>query len=210
MTEHIFHRIRQAPGAVLDRPTYHADSDEEQEKLSGGVIWKLERSQVFNEAGDPAWDAFLAGDWPRVMEIFESEREAIQKEVRGNTEQGLEFRRLRIVERPPTPYLQWESHSHRIFIECGHQIRALDSTEVASLETTSPLPELMVYGDQVLYQVRYDSVWTPIGAKRVDDPGLVAEAAEAIARLWRRGEPFLDYFAREIRGLPAPTLTPQV
>ncbi|WP_046468852.1 DUF6879 family protein [Allosalinactinospora lopnorensis] len=206
MSEQIFHRIRQARGRVLDRPTYHADSDQEQARLTGGVIWKLERSQVFNEVGDPAWEAMLAGDWARVMEIFESEREAISQELRDNAEQGLEFRRLRIVESPPTPYLRWESHSHRIFVECGHPIRALDAAEVAHLETVGPLPELMVYGDRVLYQVRYDEAWTPIGAKRVDDPELVSGAVEAIARLWRYGEPFPDYFEREIAGLPAPTV----
>ncbi|GAA3739237.1 DUF6879 family protein [Salinactinospora qingdaonensis] len=207
MSEHIFDRVRQAPGVVLDRPTYHADSDREQDKLDGGVIWKLERSQVFNEVGDAAWDAFVAGDWPRVMEIFESEREAIGEEIRANTEQGLEFRRLRVVEHPPTPYLQWESHSHRIFVECGHQIRALDAATVAPLETRAVLPELMVYGDRALYQVRYDGAWTPVGAKRVDDPELVSQTAEAIAGLWQESEPFLDYFHREIAERPIPKIT---
>ncbi|MFD0774410.1 DUF6879 family protein [Streptomonospora algeriensis] len=61
-----------------------------------------------------------------------------------------------------------------------------------------------VYGTRALYQVRYDGVWTPIGAKRVDDPELVAGAAAAIAELWERSEPFSDYFDREIAPLPPP------
>ncbi|RNL87535.1 hypothetical protein EFW17_01610 [Halostreptopolyspora alba] len=192
----MFDRIRAAEGTILDRPAYHADSDQEEEKLDGGVIWKLERAQYFNELDDPAWDAFVAGDWARVMEIFESERDAVRADVGRYVHQGLEFRRLRIVEDPPTPYLQWESHSHRIFAECGHAIRALDTPEVAHLEGANPLPELMIYGTRVLYQVRYDEAWTPIGAKRVDDPELVAGAAAAIAELWERGEAFSDYFDR--------------
>ncbi|MBB4930006.1 hypothetical protein F4561_000826 [Lipingzhangella halophila] len=207
MTDSIFDQIRAAEGIVLDRSTYHADSDREQEKLDDGVIWKLERAQFFNEVGDSAWDAFVAGDWARVMEIFESEREAIRKDVRDNAAQGLEFRRVRIVEDPPTPYLRWESQSHRIFVECGHAIRALDAAEVAPLETTAQLPELMVYGQRVLYQVRYDDQWTPIGAKRVNDASLVDGAATAIAELWERSEPFLDYFERAISGLSVPRIT---
>ncbi|GAA4938125.1 hypothetical protein GCM10023224_19160 [Streptomonospora halophila] len=204
MTDSIFDRIRSAEGLLLDRPTYHADSDDEEKKLDGGVVWKLERAQFFNEVGDEAWDAFVAGDWARVLEIFESERAAIRRDVARYGRQGVRFRRLRIVGDPPTPYLQWESHSHRIFVECGHDIRALDAAEVAGLERAAALPELMVYGDCVLYQVRYDEGWTPIGAKRVDDRDLVTEAAAAVAALWKRSEPFPDYFRRCIAELPAP------
>ncbi|GAB3438013.1 hypothetical protein GCM10027570_00780 [Streptomonospora sediminis] len=204
MGDSIFDRIRTAEGTVLDRPTFHADSDREEDQLDGGVVWKLERSQFFNELDDPAWDAFVAGDWTRVMEIFEGERDWIRREVGRYTRQGLQFRRLRIVEYPPTPYLQWESHSHRIFVECGHAISALPTTAIAHLETAASLPELMVYGQQVLYQVRYNGQGTPIGAKRVDDPALVASAVAAITDLWRRSEPFLDYFNRDIAPLPVP------
>ncbi|MFC4866869.1 DUF6879 family protein [Streptomonospora arabica] len=204
MSESIFDRIRAAEGTVLDRPTFHADSDREEEKLDGGVIWKLERAQFFNELDDPAWDAFIEGDWTRVLEIFTGEREWIRGEVARYARRGLRFRRLRIVEDPPTPYLQWESHSHRIFVECGHDIRALDAAEVAGLERAAALPELMVYGDRVLYQVRYDEGWTPIGAKRVDDRDLVTEAAAAVAALWKRSEPFPDYFRRVISPLATP------
>ncbi|MFD0774409.1 hypothetical protein ACFQZ2_10770 [Streptomonospora algeriensis] len=50
----VFDRIRAAEGTILDRPTFHADSDREEEKLDGGVVWKLERSQFFNELDDAA------------------------------------------------------------------------------------------------------------------------------------------------------------
>ncbi|KII00167.1 hypothetical protein LP52_03765 [Streptomonospora alba] len=198
--------MRAAEGTVLDRPTFHADSDREEERLDGGAVWKLERAQYFNELDDPAWDAFVAGDWTRVLRTFAGERDWIREDVARYTDRGLEFRRLRIVEDPPSAYLQWESHSHRIFEECGHRIRALAAAEVADLESPTTLPELMVYGKRVLYQVRYDEAWTPIGAKRVDDSELVAEAARAIGELWERSEPFQDYFRRAIAPLPTPTM----
>lgn len=204
--EQVFARVRDTPGHVFDRPGYHADADQVEAQTPNGVIWKLERAQFFNELGDPAWEAFQAGNWPRVQEIFESERDAIQAELHARAQLGQEFRRLRIVEHPPTPYLQWESHSHRVFVECGHAIRTLDATRVAGLEQRQPLPELMVFGDQTLYQVRYDQEWTPIGAKRIDDPTLVRDATAAIVELWVQAEPFVDYFDREIAPLPMPTL----
>ena len=51
MLEH----IRQVPGEVLDRPTYHAHMAGETANVTG-IIWKLERQQSFTEAADdPAW-----------------------------------------------------------------------------------------------------------------------------------------------------------
>lgn len=208
MTENIFDRVRNTFGDPLDRSAYHADSDRVQASVPGGIIWKLERSQFFNESGDSAWEAFLHGDWNRVMEIFDSEREAVRDEVREFAACGLELRRLRVVEVPPSPYLQWEMHSHRVFAECGHHIRTLDARAVAGLEHARQLPELMVYGGRVLYQVRYDSMWTPDGAKRVDDPELVGQVATAVADLWERAEPFPRYFHREIAPLALPERAP--
>lgn len=196
----MFDRVRSASGTVLDTPGYYADSDRVVSRARG-VIWKLERSQVFSEPNDPAWTAFVDGDWARVIEIFESERGDARAEAASYREGGLELRRLRIVESPPTPYLVWELHSHRIFAECGLSIRVLPAEKVRHLERNAPLPEVMVYGEEALYQVRYDDEWQPAGAKRIDNPELVAGVAAGIAELYEEAEPLLDYFDREIAPL---------
>lgn len=200
-------RIESVPGRIMDRSAYHADSRGQRDSLVG-VAWKLERAQFFNEQGDSAWDAFKEGDWDRVLEIFESERETVAANVRSETERGFEFRRVRIVEHPPGKYLRWEMHSHKVFAECGRPITVVTSKEIADLEQHGLLPEVQVVGDRVAYQVRYDEEMTPIGAKRIEDPQSVAEAALAIARLYERGEPLLDYFAREIAPLGPPRYEP--
>lgn len=196
----MFERIHEAEGVVFDRPGYHADADRVEAGLSD-VIWKLERSQYFNEVGDPAWEAFLDGDWSRVMEIFESERAAVRDEAESYRERKLELRRLRVVQFPLTPYMRWELHSHRIFVECGLDIRVLDAGNIAHIERNGPLPELMVYGGRALYRVRYDDDWTPIGAVRVDRPEIITEAAQAVAELYAGAEPLPDFFERNIEEL---------
>jgi hypothetical protein len=195
----MFDAVRRAHGRPFDRAAYRVDAAGL--RASGevsGDVWKLERSQTFYESGDPAWEAFLAGDWDRVLAMFEGERDDIRAEADTYRRQGLRLRRLRVVEKPLTPYLQWEMHSHRIFVECGFDIRVIGADRIRRFETRGPVPELMVYGGRVLYEVRYDDRWAPAGAKRVDDPDLARSAADTIAGLYAEAEPFADFFAREV------------
>lgn len=199
----MFDAVRAAEGAVMDRRAYHADAAAlRADPAVTGDVWKLERSQVFSESGDPAWEAFCSGDWGRVLEIFESEREDIRAERQSYERLGLRLRRLRIVELPPTSYLLWEAHSHRIFVECGFEIRVLDAGYIHHFESEYPLPELMVYGGQVLYHIRYDENGGPAGAKRVDDPAMARAAARTVSALYRKAEPFMEFFGREIAPRP--------
>lgn len=166
-------------------------------------IWKLERSQRFHEPDtDPSWQAFLDGDWARVLAVFESERAYARAEVAEYQRQGSELRRLRIAERPVSPYLLWEMQWFRILSEEGTPIRVLDASKVKSFERHGHLPELVV-DEHALYHVRYDSDWRACGARRIGNPDIVQSAIAAIAELWKMAEPFAAYFAREIEGLIA-------
>lgn len=200
MPDHtLFQSLRSATGRVLDRRAYHADAASVRADPDiSGDSWKLERSQVFHEDGDPAWDAYLEGDWARVAEIFESERPDLERQRRSYAQQGVTLRRVRIVETPMTPYLRWEMLSHRVFVESGYEIGVLDAEQVREFERETPLPELVVYGGEVVYQVRYDERWAPVGAKRIDDPELARGLSEVIAGLYRRSEPLLDFYRREV------------
>ncbi len=201
MTFRMLDRIRDIPGKVLDRPAYHAQRRQESERLTG-PIWKLERSQFFHEPDDdPSWQAFVAGDWERVLAAFEGDRPAARAEAKGYAKQGSELRRLRIVERPVSPYLYWECHWFRILAEEGTAIRVLNSEKVRDHEREGPLPELVV-DEHALYHVSYDEEWRAIGARRIDEPQVMRETIDDLARLWAEGQPFLDYFQQEIAPLP--------
>lgn len=190
-------RIRSVPGTTLDVVSYHALRRKESQHLTG-PIWKLERSQYFHEPDDdPSWLAFLAGDWARVREVFESERPAARAETEQYARQGSELRRLRIVERPVSRYLLWEMQWFKILAEEGTAIRVLGAEQVRGLERNGPLPEIVV-DEHALYQVRYDDDWKACGARRIDDPLIVRQVTDEIAALWERAEPFSGYFTREI------------
>ncbi|WP_345367631.1 DUF6879 family protein [Actinoallomurus liliacearum] len=168
-------------------------------------IWKLERSQYFHEPDeDPSWQAFLARDWARVLAVFESERADARAEAEKYARQGSGLRRLRIVERPVSEYLLWETQWFKILAEEGTSIQVLDAEQVRDLERNGSLPEVVV-DEHALYHVRYDEQWKACGARRIDDPDIVQQAVDEIGALWERAEPFLPYFAREIAPLlPVP------
>jgi hypothetical protein len=196
-------RIREIPGEVLDLSTYHALRTEETQHLTG-PIWKLERSQYFHEPDDdPSWQAFIANDWARVLAVFEGERSAARAETDKYARQGSELRRLRIVDRPVTPYLLWEMQWFRILDEEGTAIRVLDAEQVRDREYEAMLPEVVV-DEHALYHVSYDEAWKACGARRIDDPHVVRRATTEIAELWQESEPFARYFVREIARLTPP------
>lgn len=190
-------RIRKVPGKTLDVASYHASRREETEHLTRPV-WKLERSQYFHEPDDdPSWQAFMAGDWVRVLAVFESERPEARAETDKYAGQGSELRRLRIVEQPVSRYLLWEMQWFKILAEEGTSIRVLDAEQVRSLEYDAPLPEVVV-DEHALYHVSYDEDWKARGARRIDDSDVIRQATEEIAALWELAESFSNYFTREI------------
>jgi hypothetical protein len=133
-----------------------------------------------------------------VLAVFESERSEARAETDKHARQGSELRRLRIVERPVTPYLLWEMQWFKILAEEGTSIRVLDAEHVRDLEHDAPLPEVVV-DEHALYHVSYDDeAWRACGARRIDDPEILRQATEEIAELWEPAEPFVRYFAREI------------
>ena len=198
-------RIPEISGDELDHAAYHGDFARHTAGLRG-VIWKLERSQTFREPDDPSWHAFVSGDWRRALELLEQDREAVHAEARSNRRQGLKIRRVRVVEHPLTPYLQWELHALRMLAEEGFELSVLAADELASLEARGRLPEVVIIDERVLYEVRYLPDWTPCGAKRISTPRVIRTAAAEITELFAKGEPLLDFFRREVAPLPAPAV----
>ena len=197
-------RLGQLPGTELDFPAYSADFDREYATLTG-VIWKLERHQTFREPGDPSWEAFMAGDWSQALELNEADRPEAAAQVAEERARGVETRRVRVVDHPPTPYVQWEMQYLRLLAEAGDEPRVLPSAEVRDWESRyGDLPEVLVFADRLVYLLRYDGAGEPSGCRRIDTPEAVRGTAREIADLYERAEPLLTYVNREITPLPPP------
>lgn len=193
---------RTGGGARLTVGSYLADFSA-QYRLVSGVFWKLERRQVFREPDVPSWAAAVSGDWDRALRLIEPMRAEVTAEFASVP--GMERRRIRVVETPVSAYLQWEMQVLKMRAEAGEQVKVLDAALVEGRELVCPLPELVILGDAVMYEICYSDDGSLAGAYRIAAPEVVAACADELAGLFGQGEDLGSYFAREIASLPAPS-----
>lgn len=196
--------LRPERGERLARDDYRRDFRERRAAIRDGASWKLERLQHFEEIGDPSRDALRRGDWQEVLRLFDAEHDTLRSSAQEQARNGALFHRVRVVEEPLTPYLQWELHWLRLSAECGHRIRVIPVAEVAASETEGPLPELTVLDDSVLYHVLYTGTGRPYGAIRYTDRETVECWAAYIRGVYAAGEDVRSYFDRAVAHLPPP------
>ncbi|MEI5035963.1 hypothetical protein RB201_35085 [Streptomyces sp. S1A(2023)] len=201
----MFECFRSGAGEILTRADYLADfSRVHQGDIN--LLAKIERGQTFKEQGSPSWDAFASGDWAGALRLIENERDAIAAYFRDASQRGLVFRRVRVVEFPVSPYLQWEMNVFRLRSELGEEIRVLDARKISDLEREASLPEVIVLGRSVMYAVIYDDELKGAGARRFTDPGQISRTTREFEALYAMGEGFPEFFEREIAPLAPPTV----
>ncbi|MFD7894358.1 DUF6879 family protein [Streptomyces sp. NPDC059743] len=192
-------------GVRLVSKDYKRDFRERQAVIHDGASWKLERRQYFEEQNSPSRDALTRGDWQEVLRLFAETRDAIMAKAREYDRRRYTFHRVRIVEQPVTPYVQWELYSLVQQDELGgNRVRIVTAEQVADAEKAQQLPEIVVLGSQTLYNVIYSDNGQPMGAIRFTDQQQVRSWEHYIQSLYKVGEDIASYFAREIAPLPAP------
>jgi hypothetical protein len=190
-------------GDRLPTQTYRHDFRQYRTELRDRNSWKFERQQEFEEQDD-SWDALRRGHWEEALRLLEKEREDLVKAAQRDRERGTTFHRVRVVEEPLTPYLQWELHALRVQAESGKRVRVVTPAALAGLEIAGPLPEVVVVGGQVLYQILYTEAGVLDGAIRFRDSELIKRWESFIRGLYEAGEDLLSYFERCVAHLPPP------
>lgn len=191
-------------GVRLSPDGYRRDFRERRTAIRDGNSWKLERIQHFEEDGSPSRDALRRGDWSEALRLFEAERAEVRAAAQAEDQRGSAFHRLRVVEEPLTPYMQWELHWLALRAECGHRVRVLPAGAVAASEPNGQLPELTLLDGRTLYRVLYTAKGATEGALRYTDPGVVLPWAAYLRDLYGAGEDILTYFPRAVAPLPPP------
>lgn len=176
-------------GVRLDIDSYRSEFRVHRDKLRDEDSWKFERRQHFAEQNySPGRAAFDRGDWNEAMNALTEKRESVLQSVNEDRKNRTSFYRVRVVEEPISPYLQWELMSLRMQAECGKPIRVVDASRVSALEIGRLLPEVVVLGAQTLYEVVYTDAGVPASAVRFTDARCVDNWIEFIKDLYNMGE----------------------
>lgn len=171
---------------------------------------KLERLQHFREPHDASWRAFAAGRWEESRELSEQNRPMVEAEFAEDRRLGYSSYRVRVVEFPISPYLQWEMYRFVIRVECGENLRVVGPEAIARYETDGVAPELIFMGDLAMYEVLYDETRVLAGGRKFTDPDLIAGCRAEVHALYAQGEDFQAFFDREIAPLPPPIVEPEL
>ncbi|MCC5574309.1 hypothetical protein IMZ11_01465 [Microtetraspora sp. AC03309] len=185
--------VRNAPARTLSVEVYQAEFAEVYASVAEPAI-KLERAQHFDEEDFPSWVALREGDWDRSLALLKETRESLIEYYRSHAE----FRRVRIVETPLTPYMRWEMHAFVERVAAGERIRVLSGSAVAEMERAAPLPELVILRGDRMYEVLYDESGVHTGARRIIDPDVVRHTRAVLSSLFERSEELMTFFTREV------------
>ncbi|MFC4471104.1 DUF6879 family protein [Streptomyces xiangluensis] len=196
--------LRPDQGERLTRDAYKRDFRERDARILNADSWKLERRQHFEEQGSPSRDALRRGEWQEALRLLGDRRDDLLATARDDARKGHHFHRVRVVEQPLTPYVQWELHSHRQRAEYGERIRVVSAEQVAAAEREHLLPEVVVLGHDTLFQVLYSASGATLGAVRYTDRELIDSWESYIRKLYEAGDDVREYFEREVAHLPPP------
>lgn len=188
-------------GDHLPLDEYLADFSTRFWRTGPSGCWKLERRQTFRELDNPSWEASEEGNWERATALLEEGREDVRRYQHKIIDHGFHVRRVRIVEKPYSPYLIWELNSLMIRCEYGEKIRTLPTESISSMEKGHELPEIFTMGNEVIYEVIYDHTGLATGATRSTSWHTVRYWTGLISSLYSRSEDLPSFFHREIAGL---------
>ncbi|MEU8630147.1 DUF6879 family protein [Streptomyces sp. NPDC048669] len=199
--------LADGPGQRLGLDDYTEDFGRHFWRSGSEGFWKLERQQSFQEPGVESWEAFRKGHWDESLALIEGQRGHYEEYLRRIAGSGFALHRVRCVEEPISPYLQWELHLLHLKAQCGEDTRVLSGDGILRYETQHPLSEIVVLGSSVMYEVLYDNDGKLDGGIRFDDPRDISRCRQAIQEMHRSGEPLGDFFSRQVARLPPPTVT---
>ncbi|MFI2354587.1 DUF6879 family protein [Streptomyces anulatus] len=195
------------PGLRLGLDDYAEDFGRHFWRSGSEGFWKLERQQSFQEPGVESWEAFRKGHWDESLALIEGQRGHYEEYFRRIAGSGFALHRVRCVEEPIAPYLQWELHLLNLKAQCGEDTRVLSRDGILRYEAQHPLPEIVVLGSSVMYEVLYDDDGKLAGGIRFDDPHVISRWRKTIQEMHQAGEPLNDFFSRRVTQLPPPSVT---
>jgi len=121
-------------GARLDLEEFGAEFAGAWSRMTSRFL-KLECWQSYQELdANKSLEAYNTGDFDRARDLLEGEAEADRPLFDGVRNRGIQYARIRLVQLPLTPYLEYEMINYRIRRDMGEVI------EVVEMPATVTMP----------------------------------------------------------------------
>jgi hypothetical protein len=197
--------FERSQGVRLSLEEYQDDFRQRELEIRNHDSWKFERRQDFQELYSMSWRAMRRGDWDGALKLMEDRQGELRKTVLEDLkERGTTFHRVRVVEEPLTPYVQWELHSLRVRAQCGEPCRVVGTETIRDLESADPLPEVVVLGGRTFYEVVYNEDGFLDGGVRFTSPDLIEAWESFVKELYDSGQDVISYVDEYVAKLPPP------
>jgi hypothetical protein len=130
-----------------------------------GQYWKDMKQEWFKievlqdytgEDDSPSLRAWLAGDKEKSLALLKQTAHSGWREMcREKQNAGVLMRRIRVIEKPYTPYTEWEIEFYKqVNIPGGEQIFIIDKQDVANFDL--PSGDLMIFDNKEVVVCAYD------------------------------------------------------
>ncbi len=205
MTCRVHRLLAEVPHQELSKEEYEEQAWEELKRSK--EFLKLECRQHFVEPGNPSWDLFAVGDWAGALQAIDRVEDQLREYLSLLESGSLAARRLRIVQLPVSPYLQWELQLLARWCKRGEDVRVVIADAPESKELTE-LGELNILDERMCYEALYSDSGELTGAKKYTTTATVATLRTTVENVVNRAEPLLPFFEQRIRNLPPPSRGP--
>jgi hypothetical protein len=161
-------------------------------------VLKLETRQSYQQPGNPSYDALVAGDLGRAIELIPASVEGDKALYASLRERRVDFVRCRPVAYPFTPYLVWEMRHYEFNAREGERIFCCELLENEQLFADYAQHDFIVFDDSVAFVHDYDDMGGIRGGWTVSRLDHISELQRLFCWIRGRSRPF-DTFASQVR-----------
>lgn len=138
-------------------------------------ILKLETRQVYDETGNPSFDAFKRGDWDEALRLIPASHADDVALYGSFHERKIDFMRCRPVVFPVGDYIKWEFENYKFNQSLGERIFIANYLAVDVLFQRNAQHDFMIFDTRLAAIYDHDDAGRFIGGWVSDDVSTIAE-----------------------------------
>jgi hypothetical protein len=159
--------------------------------------FQFERLQTFQEPEDPSYRELVKGDMSSAVRLLDDSVARDAAFLISSCRRGIQYIRMRAVELPLTPYLEWEFKSYRVSARYGQMILVVDLTEHDRSGDFFRSHDFLLFDAATVLIHDYGQEGLLCGGWLIEDPATVGLYSDLAARLIPASVP-LGVFERQL------------